>query len=72
VNKNHHAKKVWTDGTVQSTPMCKIGKGDMLIITHAECSDRFVDGALDIFWSNTGKADYHQDMDAQYFEKWYT
>ncbi|OXA50340.1 hypothetical protein Fcan01_14988 [Folsomia candida] len=71
VNKNHQKQKVWTDGTVKSRPNCKIGKGDRLIITHAGSKDGFVPNVLNIFWSNTGQADYHQDMNAEYFEKWF-
>lgn len=71
VNKNHQKQKVWTDGTVKSTPNCKIGKGDRLIITHAGSKDGFVPNVLNIFCSNTGQADYHQDMNAEYFEKWF-
>jgi len=71
VHKNHHAARTWTDGTLKSHPRVRLGKGPRLIITHAGNKDGFIPGALDIFWSNTGKADYHQDMDSEYFEKWF-
>jgi len=71
VNKNHPKLKLWTDGTLQSCRKIRLGNGDRLIITHAGNGNDFIPGVLNIFWSNSGKADYHQDMDSTYFERWF-
>lgn len=47
------------------------GKGRRLIITHIGSNSGFLDGGLNVFKSRkTG--DYHEDMNAEVFEKWFS
>lgn len=47
------------------------GKGKRLIITHIGSEDGFVNGGLLMFLSKK-QGDYHQDMNAQVFENWFS
>ena len=52
---------------------CKtvIGKGKRLVIVHAGSRAGFVKNGFRAFWSDGKKADYHESMDAEFFEQWF-
>lgn len=70
VNENHSVPKCW------QSPECNgvqvpIGKGRRLILLHAGSSRGFVNDCLLLFPSKSGKADYHDDMNAACFTEWF-
>lgn len=81
LNQGHTVSKVWQDLTVTNARQAFIeglstglkppsGKGCRLIITHIGSDTGFVEGGLSVFQSRkTG--DYHEDMNAGVFEKWF-
>ncbi|XP_040076752.1 uncharacterized protein LOC120848794 [Ixodes scapularis] len=48
------------------------GKGERLIIVHAGSKEGFLVGAAEVFRAKKGIGDYHQEMDGQRFEEWFT
>ncbi|XP_077485139.1 uncharacterized protein LOC144095228 [Amblyomma americanum] len=84
VNAGHTKEYVWQDKTVKSrdaflkgltTGLAALsGKGARLILVHAGSSTTgFVQDAADFFRAKTGNhADYHSEIDGNYFEKWFT
>ena len=82
LNAGHTVNKVWKDTAIQSSKQAFLsglssgltspsGKGKRIIITHIGSECGFVDEGLDIFESNKNK-DYHEDMNSEKFEKWFT
>lgn len=81
LNEGHTRSKVWQDLNITSSRQAFIdgystglkspsGKGRRLIITHIGSNSGFLDGGLNVFESRkTG--DYHEDMNAEVFEKWF-
>lgn len=47
------------------------GKGGRLIVLHAGSAEGFVDGAALVFRAKKGAGDYHTEMDAPRFQKWF-
>lgn len=47
------------------------GKGGRLIVLHAGSAEGFVDGAALVFRAKKGAGDYHAEMDAARFQKWF-
>ncbi|XP_037568094.1 uncharacterized protein LOC119448962 [Dermacentor silvarum] len=47
------------------------GKGGRLIVLHAGSAEGFVDGAGLLFRAKKGAGDYHTEMDAPRFQKWF-
>lgn len=82
VNAGYTVTKVWQDKNVKSSRQAFLdglstgfkapsGKGRRLIVTHIGSANGFVDGGLLVFESkNTG--DYHEDMNADVFEEYFT
>lgn len=82
LNEGHTRSKVWQDLNVTSSRQAFLdgysiglkspsGKGRRLIITHIGSNSGFLDGGLNVFKSRkTG--DYHEDMNAEVFEKWFS
>lgn len=71
VNAGHTVTKSWSDETVKSCRKEPTGKGGRLIVVHAGTSQGFVAGAELIFKSKK-QSDYHQEMNAETFKKWFT
>ena len=64
-------RRILTDGTRQYTLSNSTGKGERLMIIGAGGEAGWVpDSFLVLRTRKTGSADYHQDMDHFYFEKW--
>lgn len=82
LNEGHTVSKVWQDLNVTNSRQafldgfstglkCPSGKGRRLIITHIGSDSGFLHGGLNMFESRkTG--DYHEDMTAEVFEKWFS
>lgn len=68
--------KSWVDGTDATKRKIKIsGKGKRIIIVHAGSDEGWVEDALFVLCTkdtSESHADYHDDMDAHNFEKWFT
>ncbi|XP_049513968.1 uncharacterized protein LOC125941081 [Dermacentor silvarum] len=82
VNAGHTKETVLTDTKVMSrqdafrqglsTGLCApSGKGGRLIVLHAGSAEGFVDGAALVFRAKKGAGDYHTEMDAPRFRKWF-
>lgn len=82
VNSGHRKKIVWKDTTIKSARQAFIegqtvglkpssGKGKRLIITHAGSTNGWVSDCLDVFCGNK-HGDYHEEMDSQRFERWFS
>ncbi|KAE9543577.1 hypothetical protein AGLY_002377 [Aphis glycines] len=73
VNQNHSRSLIWQNE--RSTEGLKVptGKGGRLIVCHAGCARYgFIQGSKLVFRSNTGNtADYHSQMNAEIFQKWF-
>ncbi|XP_072400981.1 uncharacterized protein [Diabrotica undecimpunctata] len=81
INAGHTVSKIWHDTTVKSPRQAFIeglstglrapsGKGQRLIVAHIGSDTRFLQNSALVFVSKkTG--DYHEDMDAACFEKWF-
>lgn len=82
INEGYTVNKFWQDKNVLSSRQAFMegwstglrppsGKGRRIIITHIGSSDGFVNGGLLTFESKkTG--DYHEDMNSDVFEEWFT
>lgn len=83
LNEGHTSSYVWVDEDIKSsrdaflkglsTGLKNPSKGKRLIITHIGSEDGFVDGGEWIFEAKKQDkdGDYHGEMDAHNFEKWY-
>lgn len=72
VNKNHSYDFTWyveEDGPWIQKPT---GKGERLIIMNAITKDGWVPGAKNVFKSTRKTGDYHGQMNAQQFQKWFS
>lgn len=72
VNKNHSNDFIWyaeEDGPWVQKPT---GKGERLIIMNAITKDGWVPGAKNIFKSTRKTGDYHGQMNAEQFQKWFS
>ncbi|KAJ8917932.1 hypothetical protein NQ315_002627 [Exocentrus adspersus] len=82
VNEGYAVTKVWQNKNVKSSRQAFLdgfstgfkapsGKGRRLIVTHIGSASGFVDGGMLLFESkNTG--DYHEDMNANVFEEYFS
>lgn len=82
MNAGHTKETVWTDTKVTSRQdafrqglstglRAPSGKGGRLIVLHAGSAEGFVDGAALVFRAKKGAGDYHTEMDAARFQKWF-
>ncbi|KAH6939767.1 hypothetical protein HPB50_021571 [Hyalomma asiaticum] len=82
VNAGHTKETVWTDTKVMSRQdafrqglstglRAPSGKGGRLIVLHAGSAEGFLDGAALVFRAKKGAGDYHAEMDAARFQKWF-
>ena len=62
----------WLDDRELSGKKAVIGKGKRLIIVHAGCQAGFIEGALLTTWTDGKSSDYHDSMNAQHFEEWFS
>ena len=71
LNANHTVNKCWliVGERVIQVPT---RKGSRIIILHAGSKDGFVNNGLLTFQSKTKSADYHEEMNAETFTKWFT
>lgn len=72
VNKNHSNDFIWfseEDGPLVQKPT---GKGERLIIMNAITKDGWVPGAKNVFKSTRKTGDYHGQMNAEQFQKWFS
>jgi len=72
VNKNHSCDFTWyveEDGPWIQKPT---GKGERLIIMNAITKDGWVPGAKNVFKSTRKTGDYHGQMNAEQFQKWFS
>jgi transposase len=72
VNKNHSNDFTWyveEDGPWIQKPT---GKGERLIIMNAITKDGWVPGAKNVFKSTRKTGDYHGQMNADQFQKWFS
>ncbi|XP_047022563.1 uncharacterized protein LOC124634839 [Helicoverpa zea] len=83
LNEGHTKSKVWQDSTVKSSKEAHraglstglknpTGKGKRLIIGHIGSTDGFLMNGELIFEAKKGDGDYHSEMDAHNFEKWFS
>ncbi|XP_050500824.1 uncharacterized protein LOC126880805 [Diabrotica virgifera virgifera] len=82
LNEGHTKSKVWQDLNIKSARQAFIeglstglkapsGKGRRLIITHIGSDSGFLQGGLNVFTS-IKTSDYHEDMNSDVFEKWFS
>jgi len=72
VNKNHSNDFIWysdEDGPLVQKPT---GKGERLIIINAISSAGWVNDAKLVFQAKRKTGDYHGQMNAELFQKWFT
>jgi transposase len=72
INKNHSCDFTWyvkEDGPWIQKPT---GKGERLIIMNAITKDGWVPGAKNVFKSTRKTGDYHGQMNAEQFQKWFS
>ncbi|XP_048488380.1 uncharacterized protein LOC125491162 isoform X2 [Plutella xylostella] len=81
LNEGHTCNYVWMDNDIKSSRQAFLGglssglknpqKGKRLIITHIGNEDGFLEGADWVFEAKKSDGDYHGEMDAHNFEKWF-
>ncbi|XP_023937205.1 uncharacterized protein LOC112045306 isoform X2 [Bicyclus anynana] len=81
LNEGHTSNYVWNDLDIKSSRQAFLNglstglknpqKGKRLIITHIGSSEGFLEGGQWIFEAKKGDGDYHGEMDAHNFEKWF-
>ncbi|KAH9627805.1 hypothetical protein HF086_000190, partial [Spodoptera exigua] len=82
VKKGHTVKKTWVDKKVTSSRQAFLeglttglknpsGKGKRLIISHIGSEEGFLEEGLMIFEAKKNCEDYHDEMNAVFFEKWF-
>ncbi|XP_043234052.1 uncharacterized protein LOC122392576 [Amphibalanus amphitrite] len=65
-------QKGWLDDREFCGRRSVVGKGKRLIIVHAGSRDGFVGDALLTTWTDGKSTDYHDSMNAQHFEEWFS
>jgi len=68
VNAGDCVDKLWVDKTIQSKPT---GKGQRLIVLHIGSHKGFLEGGLLCFVSKKNNADFHDEMNGDYFHVWF-
>ena len=73
INQNYTVQKCWVDCSSNLATGVKppVGKGSRLIILHAGRKNGFVPNADLVFQAKNDGSDYHSQMNAQVFEKWF-
>ena len=71
VNKNHSNDFIWYFGEDGPWVQKPTGKGERLIIVNAISSYGWVDGAKLVFQAKRKTGDYHGQMNAEMFTKWF-
>ena len=72
INKNHSNDFIWYNGEDDPFMQKPTGKGERLIILNAITKDGWVPNAKVIFKSTRKTGDYHGQMTASIFKKWFT
>jgi transposase len=72
VNKNHSNDLIWYSGEDGPWIQKPTGKGERLIIVNAISSQGWVDGAQLVFQAKRKTGDYHGQMNASLFQKWFS
>ena len=71
-NKNHSSDFMWLPIDDTHAPNIPSGKGRRLIILHAGTSkEGLIDGCDHVFVAKSKDGDYHNEMNAQVFMKWF-
>jgi len=71
VNKNHSNDFTWYSGEEEPLIQKPTGKGERLIIINAISSTGWVNGAKLVFQAKRKTGDYHGQMNAELFQKWF-
>lgn len=71
INKNHSNDYTWHYGEDGPWIQKPTGKGERLIILDAITKGGWVSGARNIFRSKKRTGDYHGEMNAELFQKWF-
>ncbi len=71
VNKNHSNDYIWYYGEDGPWVQKPTGKGEQLIIINAITKDGWVPNAETVFKSTKKTGDYHGQMNAELFAKWF-
>lgn len=71
VNKNHSNDFIWYFGEDGPWVQKPTGKGERLIIMNAISAKGWVDGAKLVFQAKRKTGDYHGQMNAELFQKWF-
>ena len=82
-NDNHTREYIWQLQDDELTDLLKntrwkgelnilSGSGKRLIINHIGSDDGFLQGAGECFVGKKDSADYHQEMNAVHFERWWS
>jgi transposase len=72
VNKNHSNDFIWYSGEDGPLVQKPTGKGERLIILNAITSSGWVPNAKLVFQAKRKTGDYHGQMNAEMFSKWFT
>jgi transposase len=72
VNKNHSNDFTWYSGEDGPWVQKPTGKGERLIIINAISSTGWITGAKLVFQANRKTGDYHGQMNAELFQKWFS
>lgn len=72
VNKNHSNDFIWYYGEDGPWVQKPTGKGERLIIMNAITRDGWVPNAKVVFKSTKKTGDYHGQMNAELFQKWFS
>lgn len=70
-NKNHSNDFIWYSGEDDSWVQKPAGKGERQIIINAISLEGWVDGAKLVFQAKRKTGDYHGQMNAALFQKWF-
>lgn len=71
VNKNHSNDFTWYSGEDGPWLQKPTGKGERLIIVNAISREGWVEGAQLVFQAKKKTGDYHGQMNAELFQKWF-
>ncbi|MEN8123408.1 MAG: transposase [Bacteroidota bacterium] len=72
VNKNHSNDFIWYFGEDGAWVQKPTGKGERLIIINAISSAGWIQGAKLVFQAKRKTGDYHGQMNAELFQKWFS
>ncbi|EDN68744.1 transposase [Beggiatoa sp. PS] len=72
VNKNHSNDFIWYSFDSEPWVQKPSGKGERLVIVNAISSSGWVNGAKLVFQATRKTGDYHGQMNASLFQKWFS